>query len=133
MKFLNIYTIMGLLNEEISRIKSVMGITESKITNNIQNIVTRSLEKMQDYTFEMGLGEMDELNEITSVDEIKVKNIVMDEVPLLYVDIYVNSDRRDFDNVVSEIEVEVSRYLPKAQIIVDEMIDTRTFGPGIDW
>jgi hypothetical protein len=124
---------MGLLNEEISRIKSVMGITESKITNNIQNIVTRSLEKMQDYTFEMGLGEMDELNEITSVDEIKVKNIVMDEVPLLYVDIYVNSDRRDFDNVVSEIEVEVSRYLPKAQIIVDEMIDTRTFGPGIDW
>jgi hypothetical protein len=124
---------MGLLNEEISRIKSVMGITESKITNNIQNIVTRSLEKMQDYTFEMGLGEMDELNEINSVDEIKVKNIVMDEVPLLYVDIYVNSDRRDFDNVVSEIEVEVSRYLPKAQIIVDEMIDTRTFGPGIDW
>lgn len=124
---------MSLLNEEISRIKSVMGITESKITNNIQNIVTRSLEKMQDYTFEMGLGEMDELNEITSVDEIKVKNIVMDEVPLLYVDIYVNSDRRDFDNVVSEIEVEVSRYLPKAQIIVDEMIDTRTFGPGIDW
>lgn len=124
---------MGLLNEEISRIKSVMGITESKITNNIQNIVTRSLEKMQDYTFEMGLGEMDELNEINSVDEIKVKNIVMDEVPLLYVGIYVNSDRRDFDNVVSEIEVEVSRYLPKAQIIVDEMIDTRTFGPGIDW
>jgi hypothetical protein len=88
---------------------------------------------MQDYTFEMGLGEMDELNEITSVDEIKVKNIVMDEVPLLYVDIYVNSDRRDFDNVISTIEVEVSRYLPKAQIIVDEMIDTRTFGPGIDW
>lgn len=124
---------MGLLNEEISRIKNVMGITESKITNNIQNIVTRSLEKMQDYTFEMGLGEMDELNEINSVDEIKVKNIVMDEVPLLYVDIYVNSDRRDFDNVVSEIEAEVSRYLPKAQIIVDEMIDTRTFGPGIDW
>lgn len=124
---------MDLLNEEISRIKNVMGITESKITNNIQNIVTRSLEKMQDYTFEMGLGEMDELNEINSVDEIKVKNIVMDEVPLLYVDIYVNSDRRDFDNVVSEIEVEVSRYLPKAQIIVDEMIDTRTFGPGIDW
>jgi len=124
---------MSLLNEEISRIKNVMGITESKFDDNIQNLVTRSLEKMQDYTFEMGLGEMDELNEINSVDEIKVKNIVMDEVPLLYVDIYVNSNRRDFDNLISEIEVEVSRYLPNTQIIIDKIVDTRTFGPGIDW
>lgn len=124
---------MSLLNEEISRIKNVMGITESKFDDNIQNLVTRSLEKMQDYTFDMGLGEMDELNEINSVDEIKVKNIVMDEVPLLYVDIYVNSNRRDFDNLISEIEVEVSRYLPNTQIIIDKIVDTRTFGPGIDW
>lgn len=124
---------MSLLNEEISRIKNVMGITESKFDDNIQNLVTRSLEKMQDYTFDMGLGEMDELNEINSVDEIKVTNIVMDEVPLLYVDIYVNSNRRDFDNLISEIEVEVSRYLPNIQIIVDKIVDTRTFGPGIDW
>lgn len=124
---------MSLLNEEISRIKNVMGITESKFDDNIQNLVTRSLEKMQDYTFDMGLGEMDELNEINSVDEIKVKNIVMDEVPLLYVDLYVNSNRRDFDNLISEIEVEVSRYLPNTQIIIDKIVDTRTFGPGIDW
>lgn len=124
---------MSLLNEEISRIKNVMGITESKFDDNIQNLVTRSLEKMQDYTFDMGLGEMDELNEINSVDEIKVTNIVMDEVPLLYVDIYVNSNRRDFDNLISEIEVEVSRYLPNTQIIIDKIVDTRTFGPGIDW
>ena len=124
---------MSLLNEEISRIKNVMGITESKFDDNIQNLVTRSLEKMQDYTFDMGLGEMDELNEINSVDEIKVTNIVMDEVPLLYVDLYVNSNRRDFDNLISEIEVEVSRYLPNIQIIVDKIVDTRTFGPGIDW
>ena len=124
---------MSLLNEEISRIKNVMGITEAKFDDNIQNLVNRSLEKMQDYTFDMGLGEMDELNEINSVDEIKVKNIVMDEVPLLYVDIYVNSNRRDFDNLISEIEVEVSRYLPNTQIIIDKIIDTRTFGPGIDW
>jgi hypothetical protein len=121
------------LNEEISRIRQVMGITESKFHNSIQKMVNRSLEKMQDYAFEMGLGEMDELNEINSVDEIKVKNIVMGEVPLLYIDIYINSNRRDFDNVISEIEVEVSRFLPNTQIIVDEMIDTRTFGPGIDW
>jgi len=124
---------MSLLNEEISRIKNVMGITESKFDDNIQNLVTRSLEKMQDYTFDMGLGEMDELNEINSVDEIKVTNIVMDEVPLLYVDLYVNSNRRDFDNLISEIEVEVSRYLPNTQIIIDKIIDTRTFGSGIDW
>ena len=124
---------MGLLNEEISRIKHVMGITESKMDERIQMMVSRSLQAMQDETFEMGLGEMDELNEINSINEIKVTNIIMDEVPLLYVDLYVNSERRDFDNVISTIEVDINRYLPNVQVILDKIIDDRTFGPGIDW
>lgn len=124
---------MTTLNEEISRIKHVMGITESKMDERIQMMVSRSLQAMQDETFEMGLGEMDELNEINSIDEIKVTNIIMDEVPLLYVDLYVNSERRDFDNVISTIEVDINRYLPNVQVILDKIIDDRTFGPGIDW
>jgi len=124
---------MTTLNEEISRIKHVMGITESKMDERIQMMVSRSLQAMQDETFEMGLGEMDELNEINSIDEIKVTNIIMDEVPLLYVDLYVNSERRDFDNVISTIEVDIDRYLPNVQVILDKIIDDRTFGPGIDW
>ena len=109
-----------------------MGITESNIEGGLQIIIDSSLQKLQDDTFEMGLGEMDELNEINSVDEIKVKDFVNDEVPVLYVDLYVNSNRRDFDNIIANMEYEVGKYIPNAQII-DNIIDTRTFGPGIDW
>ena len=123
---------MSLLTE-ISRMKSMMGITESTIKDGIQNIIDGALQELQDETFDMGLGEMDELDELQSVDKIKVTNFVNDEVPVLYVDLYVNSNRRDFDNIIANMEYEVGKYIPNVQIIVNNIIDTRTFGPGIDW
>jgi len=73
------------------------------------------------------------LNEINSVDEIKITNFVKDEVPVLYVDLYVNSNRDDFDNIIYTMEYELEKHIGNIQIIVDKIIDTRTFGPGIDW
>ena len=81
----------------------------------------------------MGLGEMDELEEIESVDEIKVTNVVIDNEPIVYVDFYVNSQRRDFDNIILTIEYEVGKYLPNVRVVVDNIIDNRTFGSGIDF
>jgi len=121
------------LNEQISRIKSVMGITESKMGEGIQMFVNQSLQYLKSLTDEMGLGEMDELEEIESVDKIKVTNVVTGEEPIVYVDIYVNSQRRDFDNVIATVEYEVGKYLPNVRVVVDNIIDNRTFGPGIDW
>ena len=121
------------LQENISRIKKMMGITESNIEKGIQLIIDSSLQKLQDDTFEMGLGEMDELDEINSVDEIKITNFVKDEVPVLYVDLYVNSNRDDFDNIIYTMEYELEKHIGNIQIIVNKIIDTRTFGPGIDW
>ena len=123
---------MSLLTE-ISHMKSMMGITESTIEDGIQNIIDSALQSLQDEAFDMGLGEMDDLHEINSVDKIKVTNFVNDEVPVLYVDLYVNSNRRDFDNMIASMEYEVGKYIPNVQIIVNNIIDTRTFGPGIDW
>ena len=120
------------LQESISRIKSMMGLTESKIEMGLQNIIDNALQSLQDEAFDMGLGEMDELDEINSVDKIKVTNFVNDKVPVLYVDFMVNSNRRDFDNIIVSMEYEVGKYIPNVQII-DNIIDTRTFGPGIDW
>jgi hypothetical protein len=120
------------LQENISRIKSMMGLTESKIEMGLQNIIDNALQSLQDEAFDMGLGEMDELDEINSVDKIKVTNFVNDKVPVLYVDFMVNSNRRDFDNIIVSMEYEVGKYIPNVQII-DNIIDTRTFGPGIDW
>lgn len=122
---------MSLLTE-ISHMKSMMGITESTIEDGIQNIIDVALQELQNEALGMGLGEMDELDEIESVDEIKVTNFVNDEVPVLYVDLYVNSNRRDFDNIIANMEYEVGKYIPNVQII-NNIIDTRTFGPGIDW
>lgn len=122
---------MSLLTE-ISRMKSMMGLTESKIEMGLQRIIDNALQSLQDEAFDMGLGEMDELDEISSVDKIKVKDFVNGEVPVLYVDLYVNSNRRDFDNIIANMEYEVGKYIPNVQII-NNIIDTRTFGPGIDW
>jgi ribonucleotide reductase beta subunit family protein with ferritin-like domain len=113
--------------------KSTMGLNESKIEKFIQKIIDKALEDIRDSTEEMGLGEMDELNEINSVDKIKVTNVVKDKVFVIHVDLYVNTDRDDFDNIINEIEYKVGRFLGNVEIMVDNIIDTRTFGPGIDW
>ena len=102
-----------------------MGITESNIEGGLQIIIDSSLQKLQDDTFEMGLGEMDELNEINSVDEIKITNFVKDKVSVLHVDLYVNSDREDFDNIIASMEYELEKYIGNILIIVYNIIDTR--------
>ena len=113
------------LQENISRIKKMMGITESNIEGGLQIIIDSSLQKLQDDTFEMGLGEMDELNEINSVDEIKITNFVKDKVSVLHFDLYVNSDRENFDNIIASMEYELEKYIGNILIIVDNIIDTR--------
>ena len=121
------------LQENISRIQTMMGLNESVIEMGIQKIIDSALEDLQDQAFEMGLGEMDELDEINSVDKIKVTNFVKNDAPVLYIDLYVNSDREDFDNIIPSMENEVEKYIGNIQIIVGNIIDTRTFGPNIDW
>jgi hypothetical protein len=105
----------------------MMGLTESNMERGLQRMLDGALQKLQNSTEEMGLGEMDELDEINSVDKIKITNFVKDEVPVLYVDLYVNSNRDDFDNIIYTMEYELEKH------IVNKIIDTRTFGPGIDW
>ena len=102
-----------------------MGITESNIEGGLQIIIDSTLQKLQDDTFEMGLGELDELNEINSVDEIKITNFVKDKVSVLHVDLYVNSDRENFDNIIASMEYELEKYIGNILIIVDNIIDTR--------
>ena len=115
---------MSLLTE-ISRMKSIMGITESNLQMGLQKIMDATLQKFHDESFEMGLGEMDVLNELNSLEKIKITRYVNDEVPTLYVDLYVNSDRDNFDDTISSMEYEMGKYIPEVQIIEDNIIDTR--------
>jgi len=122
---------MSLLTE-ITRMKSIMGLSESKFERGLQRMLDGALQKLRNSTEEMGLGEMDELDEINSIDEIKITNFVKDQVPVLYVDLYVNSDREDFDDIIYTMEYEIEKHIGDIKIIVDNIIDTRTSGLGID-
>jgi hypothetical protein len=120
-------------NRILSTTQEMMGLSESNMERGLQRMLDGALQKLQNSTEEMGLGEMDELDEINSVDKIKITNFVKDEVPVLYVDLYVNSNRDDFDNIIYTMEYELEKHIGNIQIIVNKIIDTRTFGPGIDW
>ena len=118
---------------EISRMKSMMGLSESTIEKSLQKIIDRELESLRNSTEDMGLDALDELDEINSVDEIKLLNFVRDRPSVLHVDLYKNSNRQDFDNVIASIQYKIEKYIGDIEIIVDNIIDNRTFGPGIDW
>ena len=122
------------LQEQISRIQSMMGIVnESKIIDAIQKMINNTVENIKKDSEDWGLGEMDELDEIGSVEKIEIDRFVNFTRPVIYVNIFVNSQRRDFDNVMSEINYQIQRFLPSSFVQVNEIIDTRTFGPGIDF
>lgn len=118
---------------EISRMKSMMGLSESTIEKGLQKIIDRELESLRNSTEDMGLDALDELDEINSVDEIKLLNFLKDSTSVLHVDLYKNSNRQDFDNVIASIQYKIEKYIGDIEIIVDNIIDNRTFGPGIDW
>ena len=100
-----------------------MGITESNIERGLQIIIDSTLQKLQDDTFEMGLGEMDEYEEISSINRIEVDRIVPYTGIKVYVNLYVNNeDREDFNNVRSEIQYRVSEWVPNIVILIDSVI-----------
>jgi hypothetical protein len=125
------------LQEQISRIHSMMGvITEvdnDKLKNFIQKRIDNTLTELREESEDWGLGEMDELDELDSIERIEIDRVVNSTRLVIYVNIFVNSPRRDFDNVMSTINYHVQRYLPNSFVQVDDIIDSRTFGPGIDW
>jgi hypothetical protein len=125
------------LQEQVSRIQSMMGvITEvdnDKLKNFIQKRIDNTLTELREESEDWGLGEMDGIDELNSIEKIEIDRVVDFTRLEIYVNIFVNSPRRDFDNVMSTINYEIQRYIPNSFVQVDDIIDNRTFGPGIDW
>ena len=106
---------------------------ENDLTEVIQDYVDFTLDKIRDESEEWGMGEMDELHEIGAIDKIKIDRIENDKVLNVYVNIYLSYPRYDFDNTIYEIEHRLKNWFPSIEVFLNEMIDERTFGPGIDW
>lgn len=74
---------------------------------------------------EWGLGEMDELDELNSIDKITIDRIVPYTGIKVYVNIYKNSDRDDFDMVMSELRYRIQQWIPSAVLMTNELIDNK--------
>ena len=121
------------LKEQISRIKEVMGMEDGpdKFMQVIQGTIDRYLNDLRIESESWGLGEMDELDEVESIENIRLVDY---NKTLMHFSIVldVNSQRRDFDNIVSGLEYEIHKLIPDADFDF-KINDVRKFGPGIDW
>lgn len=111
-------------------------ITENQVKslrNVIQRLIDSTLETLKEESDEWGMGEMDELDEVSSVENIVVNNVDKTVGISVLVTIHKNSKRNDFDNLIGEIEARMSEWIPNIELYIEDIIDDREFGPGIDW
>lgn len=96
-------------------------ITENQynlLQKHIQNLIDNELGVIRDESLEWGLGEMDELDEIDSIDKITIDRLQGFDV---YVNIYSQTKRQEFDNIISSIEYGVSEWIPNIKIIINDI------------
>ena len=111
-------------------------ITESQVESlikPIQRAIDVSLDKIRENSEEWGMGEMDELHEINAIDKIKIDRIESGKVLKVYVNIYINYSRHEFENTLNEIEYRIRTHFPKINLIENEILFEKTSGLGVDW
>lgn len=114
--------------------KYIIDQKQLEITKNlIQGLINSKLDSLRKESEEWGLGEMDELHEVQSVDKIEVVDVVMSGKIKVLINIYRTQLRDDFDNITEEIEYRLEDLLPNIELEINDIIDERKFGPGIDW
>lgn len=107
---------------------------KQKLMSKVQTIINDSLDEIRAESEDWGLGEMDELEEINAIDSIVVKDVFKQNNKFrIPVTLHRNSQRYDFDNVLGVINHNVKKVLGKSWVVIDDVVDDRTFGPGIDW
>ena len=95
-----------------------------KLSSIIQGLIDSQLNIIREESEEWGLGEMDELYEVSSVDKIIIDRIVPYSKIKVYVDLYRNSDREEFDNIRADLQYKINEWLPKVEIYINQIIDT---------
>jgi len=90
--------------------------------NHIQSLIDSSLNSIREDSEEWGLGEMDELDEIESIDRITIDRIVPYTGTNVFIDIHSNTDREDFNNIRAEIQYRLEQWIPNVKLFLNEII-----------
>jgi hypothetical protein len=98
-----------------NKVKSLKQIAQYLINNELNNLRIMSDE-------EWGMGEMDEIEEVSSIDKIIVNKIEMSDGVNVYIDMYVLTDREEFDLVIGAVEYSLEQWLPNLKVHVNEII-----------
>lgn len=97
-------------------------IAESSVESIIQDLITSEFDNIREMSEEWGLGEMDEIHEVESINKLKVNHVQKkDSTFYVYIDIITNYPRDNFENVITSIEYELSNWFPSVEIIVDNI------------
>jgi hypothetical protein len=92
-----------------------------KLKKVIQGFIDSALDSLRKMSEDWGLGEMDEYDEVRSVEKIVVDRIVPYTGINVYIDMYVKNDR-DYNNVRAEIQYNLEPHFPKLKLFINEII-----------
>jgi len=93
-----------------------------KLQNHIQNLINGELDSLREESLEWGLGEMDESDEIDSIEKIVIDRIVPHIGIVVYIDIYTITGREDFNNIRAEIQYRISEWVPNVKLFINNVI-----------
>ena len=88
----------------------------------IQEQINSELNNLKSESEDWGLGEMDDIDELESIESIKVNRIV----PYLGIVVYVtiksnNEERDDFGNIMAELNYRIRSWVPNIKIFIDSV------------
>lgn len=97
-----------------------------KLYGIIQNLIESELSAIREESEEWGLGEMDELDEINSINKIEIDRIVPHLGTNVYINIYSNSDRDEFQNIRAELQYRVDQWFPGIKLFINDIVSQST-------
>jgi len=118
----------------VDKLKKIMKGYDYYSDDILQQIINYELDELRKESEDWGLGEMSELNQLDAIEELKIVNLVKVNNITITVDIHTNTNRFDFDDIMSELRYRLQgNWNDKILLLEGEIWNTSDYGPGVDW